>query len=106
MKSLTATPLTIEKIFQEKYIIPEYQRPYSWENEQCETLWSDLISFFDDHYFNITDQTEQYFLGNIVIHPVDDGQFAIIDGQQRLTTLLLLIKALFFNAHTARALER
>lgn len=100
MKAIHADPKEIRKIFSEKYIIPDFQRPYSWEKEHCDKLWEDIIDFYD----NQTSKEDKYFLGNIVIHQSDDA-FAVIDGQQRLTTLLLLIKALHSKAGTATVLE-
>lgn len=100
MKAIHADPKEIRKIFSEKYIIPDFQRPYSWEKEHCDKLWEDIIDFYD----NQTSKEDKYFLGNIVIHQSGDS-FAVIDGQQRLTTLLLLIKALHSKAGTATVLE-
>jgi uncharacterized protein with ParB-like and HNH nuclease domain len=89
--SLTAEQkdlLTILKR-EERYIIPEYQRPYSWEYEQCFQLYNDLMDAY-------TEKQEYYFLGNLVIakSEAEDEKLEVIDGQQRLTTLLLLIKVL------------
>ena len=101
MKTITAKPEDIRTIFSREYQIPMFQREYSWEQEQCETLWDDLIDFHNEK-----DKKDKYFLGNIVVHPIDESEkFSVIDGQQRLTTLLLLIRALFDNAVTVKALE-
>jgi len=101
MKTITAKPEDIRTIFSMEYQIPMFQREYSWEQEQCETLWDDLIDFHNEN-----DKKDKYFLGNIVVHPIDENEkFSVIDGQQRLTTLLLLIRALFDNAGTVKALE-
>ena len=101
MKTITAKPEDIRTIFSREYQIPMFQRGYSWEQEQCETLWNDLIDFHDEN-----DKKDKYFLGNIVVHPITENEkFSVIDGQQRLTTLLLLIRALFDNAGTVKALE-
>lgn len=101
MKTITAKPEDIRTIFSREYQIPMFQRKYSWEQEQCETLWDDLIDFHNEK-----DKKDKYFLGNIVVHPIDESEkFSVIDGQQRLTTLLLLIRALFDNAGTVKALE-
>ena len=102
MKAIHATPKEVQKIFADSYVIPDFQRPYSWEREQCETLWDDFTAFLDTIPGN---QEDKYFLGNIVTHPAPGGKLAVIDGQQRLTTLLLLIKALFTRAGTAKILE-
>ena len=101
MKTITAKPEDIRTIFSREYQIPMFQREYSWEQEQCETLWDDLIDFHNEN-----DKKDKYFLGNIVVHPIDENEkFSVIAGQQRLTTLLLLIRALFDNAGTVKALE-
>jgi hypothetical protein len=102
MRAIQATPKEVRKIFSDSYIIPDFQRPYSWDIDQCETLWDDFISFLEK---NTGNQEEKYFLGNIVIHPASDRRFAVIDGQQRLTTMLLLMKALSDRARTYKALE-
>jgi len=101
MKTITAKPEDIRTIFSREYQIPMFQREYSWEQEQCETLWDDLIDFHNEN-----NKKDKYFLGNIVVHPIDENEkFSVIDGQQRLTTLLLLIRALFDNAGKVKALE-
>ncbi len=100
MKAIHAAPKEVQRVFADNYVIPDFQRPYSWEREQCETLWDDFTIFLDS-----ASADDKYFLGNIVIHPDGNGKYAVIDGQQRLTTLLLLIKALFTRAGTAKILE-
>ena len=85
---------------QEKYfIIPEYQRPYRWTTEKCEILWADIVDFRQ----SIADKNAEYFLGTIVVCQNEDGNFEVIDGQQRLTSLLLLLRAFYYvleNAET------
>ena len=74
-----------------QYLIPLYQRTYSWEREQCARLWSDIVNLHKTH-------REGHFVGSIV--RIDEDSAAgstlamIIDGQQRLTTLTLLLVAL------------
>jgi uncharacterized protein with ParB-like and HNH nuclease domain len=75
-----------------QYIIPVYQRIYSWGQAQCERLWSDII---DMHRL----KKSGHFIGTIVnvaerMVPVGIQEFMIIDGQQRLTTLSILLLAL------------
>ena len=68
------------------YHIPPYQRPYAWTEEECETLFDDLYDFF------LTEKTDNYFLGSIVLKKEEDKPAAdVIDGQQRLTTLTILL---------------
>jgi len=91
--TLNAEQKYIIDIFSGKdlYIIPHYQRAYSWETEQCDELLEDLFKAFEDNY------DEGYFLGNIVIarNTKERNSLEVIDGQQRLITLTLLIKILF-----------
>ena len=74
-----------------QYLIPLYQRTYSWEREQCARLWSDIVNLHTTH-------REGHFVGSIV--RIDEDSAAgstiamIIDGQQRLATLTLLLVAL------------
>lgn len=93
MISLSAEQKNIELMFcstTEQYIVPEYQRPYSWTFDQCSELFRDLKNAYDDK--------EQYFLGNIILARSKDyditGQNFIVDGQQRMITIWMLIKVL------------
>ncbi|GHS54959.1 hypothetical protein JP0129_13000 [Helicobacter pylori] len=72
-------------------VIPIYQRLYSWEKEQCKQLWDDIIKIGGD------DKMDRHFIGSILYLNVPDGithSKLIIDGQQRLTTITLLLTAL------------
>ncbi|MBK8611841.1 MAG: DUF262 domain-containing protein [Chitinophagaceae bacterium] len=64
--------------------VPEYQRPYSWDEEHFTDLIQDLIDAKKD---------QEYFLGTIVVHK-KDGVNDIVDGQQRLTTIMILLACL------------
>jgi hypothetical protein len=83
-----------------RYVIPLYQRPYVWsEDRQWAPLWED-ISTIADHVVEdgATSTSPSHFLGAIVIQQQDNApgtpqEFLVIDGQQRLTTLQLLLKA-------------
>jgi hypothetical protein len=101
MKAIHADPREIKKVFDEKYIIPDFQRPYSWTFEECDKLLEDFFDFYEKK----NSDDDQYFLGNIVIHKINQETFAVIDGQQRLTSLLLFIKALYDKAGTVKVLE-
>ena len=74
------------------FVIPEYQRPYAWTDEQVETLFEDLWEFTATS--GGTEREGSYFLGSIVSYVNEDGEQEIIDGQQRLTTLFLIIEAI------------
>lgn len=78
------------------FTIPEYQRPYSWEIIHCDKLWQDVINYLESGI------REDYFFGTIIINCQDnDTVFELIDGQQRTTTFLLLLKALLVNINVA-----
>ena len=93
MKANEANCLTFLKKTAQ-FVIPIYQRPYSWSEQQCRQLWDDVARSGKD------DEVDSHFIGSIVY--VQDGVYQasevprllVIDGQQRLTTLSLLILAL------------
>lgn len=76
-----------------KFLIPEYQRPYSWDEEQITTLFNDLVEFTKHNGKDKPKGT--YFLGSIVAYYNEDKEQEIIDGQQRITTLFLLLRAIY-----------
>lgn len=83
----------LSKIFSSDfdYVIPDYQRPYAWTTEEVDTLFEDLYSFYRDD----ESKDETYFLGSIVLVKEDDRPLSeVIDGQQRLTTLTILLAVL------------
>lgn len=94
MPELNVSKKTIYEILSsmqgKKFIIPEYQRPYSWDEEKCETLWTDLVDFYE----NKIDNNDEYFLGTIVTCKTFEG-LEIIDGQQRITSITLLLRVLY-----------
>ena len=69
------------------YKIPRFQRDYSWEAEQWEDLWVDIMGIIEDP----TDSA--HYMGYLVLQSTDDKSFDVIDGQQRLTTATLIILA-------------
>ena len=101
MTQLNAKTKTIQEIFQQEYVIPEYQRRYSWEKEQCEQLVVDL----QESHEAVGDDG-QYFLGCIVVAKTDKGTWEVIDGQQRLITISLLIRVLLDKAGTYQDLRK
>jgi len=100
--SLTAEQKSILKIFkiEEQYVIPAYQRPYSWEYDHCFQLYNDILGAYKDE--------EEYFVGNIIIAKSDANKdiLEIIDGQQRLITLLLFIKVLHIFQPELKVLDQ
>lgn len=99
MSKLNVDQKTIFELFSDKkadFLIPDYQRPYAWDEEQCLTLWDDIHSFsFPNNDCEEFDENEEYFLGSIVTFKNEDGKQEVIDGQQRLTTLMLLLRAFY-----------
>lgn len=71
-----------------RFLIPEYQRPYAWGADQINTLFDDLTEYVK------ADLDSEYFLGCVVTYRNGKEQ-EVIDGQQRLTTLFLLLRALY-----------
>lgn len=92
MKSIQATQQSIEIVFKNQFVIPDFQRPYSWDESKCAQLFSDIVSSFRD-----LSKEDKYFLGNIIYYTDKSGEkvWKIVDGQQRLTTLLMLMRALY-----------
>jgi len=78
------------------FLIPDYQRPYAWGEIECQTLWDDIFAFVfpDNDYTKFNSDEDEYFLGPIVTFKNGSKQ-EIIDGQQRLTTLMLLLRAFY-----------
>ena len=90
MQQLEAHEFPLIKIFSSDYAfrIPDYQRPYAWGEEQAVQLFEDLIEALD------RGAGEPYFLGSVVLVKDSDAQADVIDGQQRLTTLTILLAVL------------
>ncbi|GAA8958370.1 DUF262 and DUF1524 domain-containing protein [Helicobacter pylori] len=90
-----ATPLLkfIKDNQKNQFVIPIYQRLYSWKKEQCKQLWDDIIKIGGN------DKMDGHFIGSILyvldgIYTTSHNELLIIDGQQRLTTITLLLTAL------------
>ncbi|MBM2614732.1 DUF262 domain-containing protein [Actinoplanes sp. LDG1-06] len=91
MQQLEAHEMPLHKVFCSDYSfhIPEYQRPYAWRKEQALQLLDDLSEALDRN------EREPYFLGSVVlVKSKQDPSAGVIDGQQRLTTLTILLAVL------------
>lgn len=66
------------------YKIPRFQRPYSWDMENIADFWTDTIQ----------DSEADYFIGSMVVFKVDDDNYGVVDGQQRLTAITMILCAL------------
>lgn len=90
-KKISGAEFPLAKIFSSdfEYLIPSYQRPYAWTTDQASELFDDLYDFFR------SEDEEGYFLGSIVLIKEEGSPKAeVIDGQQRLTTLTILLAAI------------
>lgn len=91
MSQINGNKIVLCQLFNDEYFfrVPEYQRPYSWEKEHCEQLFDDI---------NDSSRDNEYFIGTIVLQEVEDvgtgKKYDIIDGQQRITTLQILLACL------------
>ncbi|MGB3513032.1 MAG: DUF262 domain-containing protein [Microcoleaceae cyanobacterium] len=89
---MKASETKLQKILEgtQQYVVPLFQRPYSWERQQWESLWEDLIELTEQEIMR------PHFMGSIVTmqtNSVPEGvsKYLLIDGQQRLTTILILL---------------
>ena len=85
----------LETVFKQIYIVPVYQRPYSWDKEQVDVLLDDLYESYQE------DKNTGYYIGNIIVHDNGDKlngnilKFELVDGQQRITTFALILLSTF-----------
>lgn len=73
------------------YRIPRFQRDYSWTSEEWEDLWMDLLGTLS------ADGERAHYMGYLVLQSADDKRFDVIDGQQRLTTISIIVLAVLKN---------
>ncbi|NHB18592.1 DUF262 domain-containing protein [Helicobacter pylori] len=94
MAKIDSNDLNLRDILKDElyYQIPIYQRPYQWTEENCEKLLDDLFFNYED------DRESDYFCGSLVLILIDEDSkgktYDIVDGQQRLSTFILLAKVL------------
>lgn len=82
---IESTDLSVEKLLNGNYfVIPRFQRPYSWEEENITDFWNDVTG-------NVT---SDYFIGSMVVYNVEKNTLGVVDGQQRLTTIMIFLCAL------------
>ena len=86
--------LTISDLFDDenkcKYIIPIYQRNYAWGDDEISSLLQDIKNACEKN----KEQDKNYYIGSLVVYRRENGDFEVIDGQQRLTTLTLIMHQL------------
>lgn len=118
MRTVADKLVCVDDLFNKtQYIIPQFQRPYTWGEQECAKLWEDIVDFYDKRQKKDTDDdAEPYFLGTMVIYPTTfndplppgidiANRYDVVDGQQRLTTLTLLTAALSARASNYTALK-
>lgn len=76
-----------------RYHVPSYQRDYSWQEEQWEDLWNDILEMRGRN-------DERHYMGALVVEDENDREFSIIDGQQRLATLSIIALAVLDRLKT------
>nr|WP_319557080.1 DUF262 domain-containing protein [uncultured Vibrio sp.] len=82
---IEANDKEVQDIFSSGYFqIPRFQRPYSWGKDEVENFWSDIIG----------DKTDSYFIGSMVVYQTRKPYFGIVDGQQRLTTITIVLSVI------------
>jgi hypothetical protein len=82
---IEANDKEVQDIFSLGYFsIPRFQRPYSWDSEEVESFWDDII----------LEKSDSYFIGSMVVYQTKKPYFGIVDGQQRLTTITLILSAI------------
>ena len=74
------------------YKVPSYQRDYSWKQDHWEDLWADILT--------VLNRDSVHYMGSIVLQNKGDKRFSVIDGQQRLSTLTLIVLATIKTLHT------
>lgn len=95
MEPIKAGQERLSRVFSDEFAfaIPTYQRPYAWETEQAEALLDDILAALKDA--TETREAVTYFLGSIVlIKQPGSPEAKVVDGQQRLTTLTILLSVL------------
>jgi alkylated DNA nucleotide flippase Atl1 len=96
---VAARETTLQELLEgaKQYQVPLYQRTYSWTKTQMQRLWDDIVKLGDDR---VQDPTATHFIGSLVLAPspangpAGVSEFLVVDGQQRLTTLSILLCAI------------
>lgn len=90
MTTIESQDLTLEKLFNDFYVVPNYQREYVWKEKQVTELLEDIYKEFSS---NDSASTSEYFIGSIIVRLGENGVYELIDGQQRITTAYLVLCA-------------
>jgi hypothetical protein len=90
-QTIQSRDITVAGVFQDFYVVPDYQREYVWAPEQVEQLLGDIRG---EQVTVDQGDAPEYFIGSIVVCPGKPGTLDLIDGQQRMTTLYLMLCAI------------
>ena len=93
------TFISINELIDKEFVVPDYQRGYRWQPKQVEQLLNDLWDFAYQHRFKLNDEESPYCLQPIVVAQREDKMWEVIDGQQRLTTISLILDYLNVNGN-------
>ena len=92
---MKAGQVVLQKLLDGKiqYRVPLFQRTYNWTEKEWETLWTDILEIY------AMDEPRKHFIGAVVTQPVPDAperasKHLLIDGQQRLTTICIILSCL------------
>jgi uncharacterized protein with ParB-like and HNH nuclease domain len=92
--------LAVKEVFKQYYTIPDFQRGYAWREQNVKELFSDLRDETNGFTLHADNTESQYFLGNIVLIGDETSKpYTVVDGQQRLTTLMLVFRAIEEQLH-------
>ncbi|NES90386.1 DUF262 domain-containing HNH endonuclease family protein [Okeania sp. SIO2B9] len=103
MASIESQDMTLEKLFDEFYVIPDYQREYVWEEKEVNEFIQDIYEEFSEQNQN---SYSEYFIGSIIVCSRGDNLYEVIDGQQRMTTAYLVLCAIRDYLLTINSNER
>ena len=97
---MEAHKIPVSKFFRgtPKFIIPVYQRNYDWKKDNCKQLFEDIE--------RISGTEDIHFLGTVCTQTAKKYECVIIDGQQRITSLMLLLKAIYNNTDDKRVKKK
>lgn len=86
---ITAEFISLKNCFEKNLKIPEYQRPYRWDVKNVEQLLNDIKNSRDNG-------KQTYLIGSVILHK-EETEYNVVDGQQRITSILLLLKCLEYT---------
>ena len=86
---------TLEEVFKDSYVVPLYQRGFTWKDTEIEQLLQDVYESYEE---NKSNPAGKYFIGSLVVLKRHNGMYEVVDGQQRLTVLSLISRILRFNS--------